>query len=107
MIADSTAMWHTDAMPELPEVETVARGLEPLLVGRRVRGADALDPKLDQDDLSRLVGYRTVRVFRSGKQVIVELKRSRSPRGSLFLAVHLRMTGMLTVLDGRAPDPPH
>ena len=35
-------------MPELPEVETMVRGLRPALVGRRLRRLEVLDPSLVQ-----------------------------------------------------------
>lgn len=88
-------------MPELPEVETVARQLAPVVEGRRARRLVALDPKLAgaaRDDL----GSRPVRrVFRRGKEVVLEL----APRDGgppTWLAVHLRMTGRLAWAAGRA-----
>ncbi len=94
------------AMPELPEVETVARQLAPLVEGRRVERVRLLDPLL-----RRVRGWRApagspgagvARVFRHGKQVLFELRPNgarRRARGEspLWLAVHLRMTGRLSV----------
>jgi formamidopyrimidine-DNA glycosylase len=85
-------------MPELPEVETVARQLDPLIAGRRVRRARLLDRRLGKPPVASLLGHRVERVFRLGKQVAFELSR----RGrSRFMAVHLRMTGRLIWQDGR------
>ncbi|HET9610533.1 MAG TPA: DNA-formamidopyrimidine glycosylase family protein [Acidimicrobiales bacterium] len=77
-------------MPELPEVETIRRQLEPLLVGRRLGLAWAFPhpkftPALD-------VGPATVeRVGRRGKYLLIGLDGDRE------LVVHLGMTGSLRV----------
>ncbi|HLT17583.1 MAG TPA: bifunctional DNA-formamidopyrimidine glycosylase/DNA-(apurinic or apyrimidinic site) lyase [Acidimicrobiales bacterium] len=77
-------------MPELPEVETIRRQLEPLIVGRRLGRAWAFPhpkftPALD-------VGPATVeRVRRRGKYLLVGLDDDRE------LVVHLGMTGSLRV----------
>ncbi len=79
-------------MPELPEVETVARQLDPLLRQRKVLGVEILDAKLAAPDWASLTQHSITRVFRSGKRVVLELARGRQTR---FLSVHLRMTGRL------------
>lgn len=81
-------------MPELPEVETVARQLDPLIRGRRLRSVEILDSRLAGPDWSALSGRRILRSFRSGKQVALEFDGPRG-RQSLYLTVHLRMTGRL------------
>ena len=94
-------------MPELPEVETVARGLQASVAGRRVlsvllRKTDFIDdPALIERELP---GKRIGRVERYGKFMLLELdeaapaaggeESSRSPRGAALL-VHLGMTGNL------------
>jgi formamidopyrimidine-DNA glycosylase len=89
-------------MPELPEVETVARQLAPLLAGRTVRRLRVLDPLLRNGRLPSLAG-RTIReVTRSGKRVLIGLSRG-SHATPLWLAVHLRMTGRLLYHEGRPP----
>ena len=86
-------------MPELPEVETVARQLQDVLPGRVIHGVQVLDEKLagvleHQQDLRHAV---FTRCFRTGKQVALELQRpEREPR---WLLVHLRMTGRLFLRD--------
>jgi len=86
-------------VPELPEVETVARQLAPLLAGQRVAGLTLLDrARLPLPGRGRLRGRRIARVFRAGKQVLLELRaRAAAP---LWLAVHLRMTGRLVYRPG-------
>ena len=78
-------------MPELPEVETVCRGLRPWLTGRtilRARRADApAGPKYA--NLEEADGKRIVAVRRRGKFVVMPLS------GGDELVVHLGMTGQL------------
>lgn len=84
-------------MPELPEVETIAQGLRPLLLGRVVARAQVLDPISTPQGAKlfakRLAGARIRDVRRRAKLLLLDLE---GPRGPLVLAVHLRMTGGLT-----------
>lgn len=85
-------------MPELPEVETVRRQLEPELVGKRIEGASVLDERLTRPEppraLERAVAGREVTaVARRGKYLLIGLEGGRT------LAVHLRMTGNLLVRE--------
>ena len=82
-------------MPELPEVETVARQLAPRLKGRTVRSLRIFDPLLRTQTAPRLKGRKVVDVRRSGKQVLFEFAPPSRTAGPLWLAVHLRMTGRL------------
>lgn len=82
-------------MPELPEVETIARGLDAKLRRKTIAGVDIAWPKTFDgrgDAPESLVGDRIVRVERIGKQVGIRLSSGRT------LAVHLRMTGRLLVV---------
>jgi formamidopyrimidine-DNA glycosylase len=88
-------------MPELPEVETVRRGLAPHLLGRHLLGARVREARLrwpvpaDLDD--RLNGRRITALARRGKYLVFRLDR-----GSLI--VHLGMSGSLRLLPApRAP----
>lgn len=82
-------------MPELPEVETVARRLAPAITGRRILEVEIRDPKLDSPALRRLPGHRVHDVSRLGKQCLIHLKPPRARTVTRWLAVHLRMTGRL------------
>ena len=90
-------------MPELPEVDTVARLIRPRLVGRTVtrthvkwkRTLGGLSPK--NFDVA-LVGARIVRVWRRAKFVVIDLERDARPAG--WLVGHLRMTGRMHVERG-------
>jgi len=86
-------------MPELPEVETVARQLAVLLVGREVRDLVVLDPRLRTAPAPRLARRRIEEVSRSGKRVLVRFSGARTAASPVWLAVHLRMTGRLIWID--------
>ena len=79
-------------MPELPEVETVARQLDRRMRGVRVRKVEVFDRKLKIQG-SRLVGARLLSIHRAGKQVVFRFRHPSGPEQ--FLVVHLRMTGRL------------
>jgi formamidopyrimidine-DNA glycosylase len=86
-------------MPELPEVETVVRGLRPRLEGRRLsrviqRRADLRFP-LPQDFAARLRGRRVARVGRRAKYILIHLDDGQ------VLLCHLGMSGRMVV----APHP--
>ncbi len=91
-------------MPELPEVETVARQLAPLLSGQLIRRAVILDPKLELIAPAELAGRRVAGVRRIGKQIGIELVDPAGRRPSRWLIVHLRMTGRL-IWSERADRP--
>ncbi len=94
-------------MPELPEVETVARTLEPLVLGRTLAGVSLLNPgSLDgPEPLEAIVGRRIAGTGRRGKLVLIRFT-PQAGTGIEGLAVHLRMTGRLFVhATGEAPGP--
>ncbi len=82
-------------MPELPEVETVRRGLEPVMAGRRIehvllRRPDLRFPLPDRF-AERLAGRRITRLARRAKYLMAEIESGD------VLAMHLGMTGRFTV----------
>jgi len=87
-------------MPELPEVETVRRRLEPHVAGRRLTQVEVRDAKLvGRDDArrveERLTGRTILAIDRRGKYLLVRLD------GEETLVSHLRMTGnWLLCADG-------
>jgi len=90
-------------MPELPEVETIARTLAPEVVGREILTVRTFDPTALQPDPASFAalaaGRRITRVRRRGKLLLLDL----DDQG--ILAVHLRMTGRVMALGpGREPD---
>ena len=82
-------------MPELPEVETIARGLAPELQGRTVAEVVVREPRLrtrvTRDFAARLRGRTLGRMGRTGKYLVTPLDD-----GARWL-VHLGMTGRLTI----------
>lgn len=83
-------------MPELPEVETVARQLDQAIRGRTIKRLEVLDPLLGRLPMARLPRRRVEGVSRLGKQVVLTLKASGKGKPAfLYLVVHLRMTGRL------------
>lgn len=91
-------------MPELPEVETVLRGLAPHLTGARLRGAHvrnaALRWPVAADLDARLRGRRILSCARRGKYLLLHLDE-----GALLL--HLGMSGSLRLLTRPTPPGPH
>ncbi len=95
-------------MPELPEVETVARMIAPGIRGRTIEGVRVLWERslggATRAAFGRAVrGARIAGVRRRGKYVIVELRRKRVPAGAVV--VHLRMSGRLMVDRARDENP--
>jgi formamidopyrimidine-DNA glycosylase len=92
-------------MPELPEVETVARSLGPHLTGAVLTGAEVSWPRMvgcpDAAVLSAMLAGRRVQgVGRRGKYVVLSLDRG-------YLLFHLKMSGRLKVTDATEPAGPH
>ncbi len=90
-------------MPELPEVETIRRGLVPVLEGRRLvrveaRRADLRTP-LPVDLAPRLTGRRVARVGRRAKFLLLRMD------GGDVLLMHLGMSGRMKVFDAPFPPP--
>src|SRR6478752_6003937 len=94
-------------MPELPEVESVRRQLEPVLVGRRFERVSIDDPRLVRpyepaEVAAELEGEHVAAVERRGKYLVVRFESGR------VLLIHLRMTGsLLSAASGSLPDDPH
>lgn len=89
-------------MPELPEVETTRRGIEPHLVGRRIVSARIHDPRLRwpvRPDLAEWLRGRTIRsVNRRSKYLLIELDDGRLD-GANRLIIHLGMSGSLRIVE--------
>lgn len=102
-------------MPELPEVETVARGLQRTVVGRRILSVtlgktDFID---DPAALEQHLPGRTIdAVERYGKFMLLRLSQAaeragNGAAGSASLLVHLGMTGMLAPCSAEQPCEKH
>jgi formamidopyrimidine-DNA glycosylase len=93
-------------VPELPEVELVARALDRNIKGRRIVAAELLRARLapasSPREFSRSLRGATVEaVGRRGKHILIKLDNAR------VLIVHLRMTGRFLYLPAEAPLPKH
>jgi formamidopyrimidine-DNA glycosylase len=99
-------------MPELPEVETVARDLRrrllpegvgsgPEITGARIAWARTLRDGDPASFAHAVTGRRIEAVGRRGKQVLLDLD------GGSFLAIHLKMTGQLFVVPASIPLDPY
>ncbi len=101
-------------MPELPEVETIARTLEPLIQGASIEGVHVhLQRTIDMSgggslNLALLQGRTISHVTRRGKLALIGLApvtgNAQEPH---MLAVHLKMTGRLFVYDATYPPQKH
>ena len=97
-------------MPELPEVETIARGVDARVRGDRIETtwfSEKREPFKSSPQLmsKELPGRRIERVYRVGKHSVFDLAGGPAP--GLQWIVHLGMTGRLLVTDPEAPVPPH
>jgi formamidopyrimidine-DNA glycosylase len=100
-------------MPELPEVETVARGLREALPGRRILAVRLGKTDFIDDPAAmelRLPGTTVSRIRRLGKNLVVDLVAadgSDSGGAGLSLLIHLGMTGQIVIISPDAPVPKH
>jgi formamidopyrimidine-DNA glycosylase len=89
-------------MPELPEVETVVRGLKPHLEGRVLARAtlrrDDIRTPIPKDFAKRVAGKTIERVHRRAKYVLIDLADAQT------IIVHLGMSGRLVLLPAHIPN---
>jgi len=100
-----SALGYNGRMPELPEVETIARTLAPAVVGRRIAGIELIHRPLlrtgSREDLAALTGRRVIGVRRRGKMLLISCEDGRS------LVFHLKMTGQFLVAAASDPRDTH
>ena len=77
-------------MPELPEVETIVRGLGPRLAGRRILAAEFRCPRVVRGTPEDVIGKTIQAVRRHGKFILIDFSDS-----GASLGIHLGMTGKL------------
>jgi len=86
-------------MPELPEVETVRRGLERTVVGKTIRSVEVRVPKVFPESAERIAqmleGATITKAERRAKVLMLRLSNEWT------LAIHLKMTGQLVVVGSR------
>src|SRR5262249_10326754 len=94
-------------MPELPEVETTARGLRERVVGLHVRRVSGVDwprmlPNTSEEELNAAVaGLALAGVDRRGKYLLLRFE------GDVTLAIHRKMSGNLLLREPGAPREAH
>lgn len=76
-------------MPELPEVETIRKGLQKAIVGKTIANVEVKVPKLFGGDTKDIIGKKVKYIRRRAKQIIIDLE------GDEDLLIHLKMTGQL------------
>jgi formamidopyrimidine-DNA glycosylase len=93
-------------MPELPEVESVARALRLSLLDRQLTGLRVRFPGVLSQPVARtrraLLGRRLADVHRHGKYLLLTFVDGERPPSHLM--IHLRMTGQIFVLPSYHPD---
>ncbi|NJL93294.1 MAG: bifunctional DNA-formamidopyrimidine glycosylase/DNA-(apurinic or apyrimidinic site) lyase [Anaerolineae bacterium] len=90
-------------MPELPEVETVVRGIRPDLVQRRIEAAwldweAGLVTPAPEVFHARIAGQQVQEVTRRAKYIVIQLEAD-------WLLIHLKMTGRLYIVPDEAVYP--
>lgn len=76
-------------MPELPEVETIRRGLEKFIKSQRINRVEVLCEKSFQGPIEVVSGQKIINLRRRGKALLIDLDND------ITLLIHLRMTGQL------------
>jgi formamidopyrimidine-DNA glycosylase len=92
-------------MPELPEVETIKRGLSRVLIGKKINSIKIFSPKQFEGNSKTLIGKKIQSISRRAKILILELsarnkaefdtKSTRKKSGKLYLLIHLKLSGQL------------
>ncbi len=89
-------------MPELPEVETVRRGLEPVMEGRTIARAEVRRPDLrwplPERMAERLTGQSVLRLRRRSKYILADLSSGET------LIIHLGMSGRILISGNTVGD---
>ncbi|MCL4366655.1 bifunctional DNA-formamidopyrimidine glycosylase/DNA-(apurinic or apyrimidinic site) lyase [Patescibacteria group bacterium] len=79
-------------MPELPEVETIKRGLEKKIVGLSITRVEVLNKKSFPAQTSLVEGHKIIKVWRRAKMLGIDLDND------LSLLIHLKMSGQLILV---------
>ncbi len=86
-------------MPELPEVETIRRGLKNKVIGKAIREIKVKKPKIVKPAVKQFIGFlqgnKFTDISRVGKLLMIKLASGH------YLLIHLKMTGQLIYLKGK------
>ncbi len=93
-------VYNRDIMPELPEVETVRRGLRDFILNKKIVQVkiDENTTKAFQGKVNDVEEATVVEIRRRGKALLIDLSNGNT------LMIHLRMTGQLIWRDARLVD---
>ena len=64
-------------MPELPEVETIKRGLAKTIIGQKIQDVEIRMPKLFQGDSAEIIGQEIIDIARRAKMLIWKLSNDK------------------------------
>ena len=84
-------------MPELPEVETIRRGLKQYLAGQVIESVDVRLPRIFSGDKKSIIGSEIIDVRRFGKGLVIDLANRYS------IAIHIKMTGQFIYVGPNTP----
>jgi formamidopyrimidine-DNA glycosylase len=97
-------------MPELPEAETIVRGLRPHLPGRTIRSVEVIHEDLLAGGVEAFSGLRAgtriLGVDRRGKNIVIPVGLDDDQEAAFFLVVNLGMSGRLLFRPTGDPSPP-
>lgn len=88
-------------MPELPEVETIRRQAQKLLLGQAIKHIEVKRASIVRGDINKLLHRKFIASRRFGKLLVLDLS------GGWSIAIHLKMTGRLALFSREADFFPH
>lgn len=91
-------LWYYQAMPELPEVETIKNQLSKLLIGHQIKDVKVKVAKIFPKGREKLIGGKVKGTRRFGKVLVVDLDN-----GYSFL-IHLKLTGQVVYSNRKFPN---
>jgi len=87
-------------MPELPEVETIKKGLEKYLVGHKIIDVQVNNAKIFSGDVKSIIGGKIKSIRRFAKVLSIDLSNQTS------LVIHIKMTGQIIYRGPNLASPP-
>lgn len=100
-------------MPELPEVETTLRGIEPHLKNNRIKSISVFESRLRwpvSEQLSQLTNCKVPALRRRAKYLLLDTTGGRingAAAGDAHIIIHLGMSGSLRIVDADTPRKKH
>lgn len=85
-------------MPELPEVETIRRGLETYVVGHTITAIEVWLAKQVKGSIQSVIGAKIIAARRFGKGLVLDCSNGQS------IAIHVKMTGQLVYTGSKVPQ---